>query len=97
MARSTQARMFSLIGQWQDSGLTQKNFCEKKDITYARFHYWYKKFRDVDPPGDIVPSFVPVNISQDMGSSFCTVRLPGGAEIDFHVPVPPAYLNQLSK
>jgi hypothetical protein len=30
-------------------------------------------------------------------SFFCTVHMGGGIQIDFHAPVPPAYLNQLGK
>ena len=55
MVRSTQQRMFTLIRLWQGSGLSQKDFCEKKDIVYATFHYWYKKFRDASPPQDLTP------------------------------------------
>jgi hypothetical protein len=54
--------MFTLIRQWQRSGISQKDFCEKKDIAYATFHYWYRKFRDVDPPDKVVSSFVPLSI-----------------------------------
>ncbi len=89
--------MFTLIRQWQSSGISQKDFCEKKDIAYATFHYWYRKFRDVDPPDQVLPSFVPLSMPATTLSSFCTVRLPQGVSIDFHAPVPPAYLNQLGK
>jgi hypothetical protein len=97
MARSDDGKMFSMIRQWQGSGISQKAFCKKKDIAYATFHYWYKKFREVDLPEDIVPSFAPVTIADHVGLSFCSVRLPDGVVIDFHSPVPPGYLNQLGK
>ena len=95
MARSAEDRMFALIRQWQGSGMTQKDFCVKKSIVYATFHYWYKKFRDADHTDKPVPSFVPVTMPVVGSSSFCTVHLAGGIQIDFHAPVPPAYLNQL--
>jgi hypothetical protein len=97
MAHLTEERMFTLIRQWQRSGISQKDFCEKKDIAYATFHYWYRKFRDVDPPDKVVSSFVPLSIPATTLSSFCTVRLLEGVSIDFHAPVPPGYLNQLGK
>ena len=90
--------MFGLIRQWQGSGMSQKDFCKKKDIVYATFHYWYKKFRDVDVHDDApAPSFVPVTMPVVSSSSFCTVHMQDGMQIDFHAPVPPAYLNQLGK
>lgn len=95
MARSAEDRMFALIRQWQGSGMTQKDFCVKKSIVYATFLYWYKKFRDADHTDKPVPSFVPVTMPVVGSSSFCTVHLAGGIQIDFHAPVPPAYLNQL--
>ena len=97
MAHVTEERILALIRHWQGSGISQKAFCKKKAIAYATFHYWYKKFRDVDSPEDIVPSFVPVTIADAVGTFFCSVRLPDGVVIDFHSPVPPSYLNQLGK
>jgi hypothetical protein len=97
MVRSTQQRMFTLIRQWQGSGLSQKDFCEKKDIVYATFHYWYKKFRNAEQETSLVPSFTPVTMPLIGSDTFCTVRMQGGIQIDFHAPVPPGYLNQLGK
>ena len=97
MASSAEERMFKLIRQWQGSGLSQKDFCKKKDIVYATFHYWYKKFRDADQTPSVVPAFTPISTEHLSSPSFCTVRLQDGMRIDFHTPVPPAYLNQLGK
>jgi hypothetical protein len=97
MARSAQERMFALIRQWQGSEMSQKDFCTKKDIVYATFHYWYKKFRDANGDDTPAPSFVPVTMLVVTNSSFCTVHMGGGIQIDFHAPVLPAYLNQLGK
>jgi len=38
-------RMFELIEQWQQSGLSQKAFCEQHSIRYYVFHYWYRRYR----------------------------------------------------
>jgi hypothetical protein len=94
MSQSTEERMFSLIRQWQGSGISQKAFCQKKDLAYATFHYWYKKFR-TNAPEELEPSFVPVPLPVSMASIFCTVHMPGGVSIDFHQPVPVGYLNQI--
>jgi hypothetical protein len=97
MSRTAKSQMFSIIRQWQVSGVSQIDFCKKKSITYATFHYWYKKFRDNEPSEEVVPSFVPVTITDTVVSTFCSVRLLDGIVIDFHSPVSPDYLNQLGK
>ncbi len=43
--RSTEQKMFKGISRWQRSGLSQKAWCEKNNIAYAGFHYWYKRYR----------------------------------------------------
>jgi hypothetical protein len=97
MARKAEHQMFSKIRQWQVSGVSQIDFCKKNSITYATFHYWYKKFRDNKPSEEVNPSFVPVTITDTVVSTFCSVRLLDGIVIDFHNPVSPDYLNQLGK
>ena len=44
LERSTsQAAMFSLISRWQESGLSQIDFCQQHDLVPHRFYYWLKK------------------------------------------------------
>jgi hypothetical protein len=97
MSHSAEGQMFSMIRQWQVSGISQIEFCKKKSVSYATFHYWYKKFRDSEVSEEVNPSFVPVTITDTVVSTFCTVRLLDGIVIDFHNPVSPDYLNQLGK
>lgn len=97
MSYSVEGQMFSMICQWQVSGISQIEFCKKKSVSYATFHYWYKKFRDSEVSEEVVSSFIPVTIADRVGSAFCSVRLPDGVVIDFHSPVSPGYLNQLGK
>jgi hypothetical protein len=49
--------MFSMIRQWQVSGISQIEFCKKKSVSYATFHYWYKKFRDSEVSEEVVSSY----------------------------------------
>ena len=37
--------MFDKISAWQQSGLTQKAFCQQHNIAYHVFHYYYGRFR----------------------------------------------------
>ena len=41
---ATREQMFKMISTWQQSGLSQKSFCEQNGIRYHVFHYWYKCF-----------------------------------------------------
>ncbi len=48
---NVQEQMFSIIRDWQQSGLSQKAYCEEHNIRYHVFHYWYKCFRVSQLPG----------------------------------------------
>ncbi|MEI6576790.1 MAG: hypothetical protein WCO63_11485 [Bacteroidota bacterium] len=38
--------MFSIIADFQQSGLTRIAFCEQKNIAVAKFYYWQNKLRE---------------------------------------------------
>lgn len=38
--------MYNLINQWEDSGITKKEFCTQEGITYESFRYWSKKQKE---------------------------------------------------
>lgn len=38
-------RMFELVEQWQQSGMSQKTFILEHDVKLATFGYWVKKYR----------------------------------------------------
>ena len=38
-------QMFAMIQSWQQSGLTQKAYCQEHAVSYHIFHYWYKRYR----------------------------------------------------
>ena len=94
---SLREQMFSLIAQWEQSGLSQKSFCEKHQFPYHRFHYWYKRYRKVSdqPSGEEPATFVPLKV--DSGACHTEVVMPGGVRIIFHQPVTASYLIQLTR
>jgi len=54
MARKTEAEMFPLISEWEESKATQAAFCELHNITMSTFAYWRGKYlesKDHQPPG----------------------------------------------
>jgi hypothetical protein len=85
--------MFSKIREWQESGLSQKAFCQQYNVTYSNFHYWYKRFRDVDPQSS--PGFIPLQIPDMESGIFASVIFSNGQTIQLHQVVGPEYLKEL--
>lgn len=93
-----QGKMFSMIRGWQQSGVTQKAFCEEHDIPYHVFHYWYKCFRDAPSPAK-EQGFIALKIqpSSSVNTSCAAVELllADGKRLLFHQPVSSDYLKAL--
>lgn len=43
---SRSRQMFGLIAQWQESGKTQKAFCEERGQNRGVFQYWLHRYRE---------------------------------------------------
>ena len=59
-------QMYDKILQWQQSGLTQKAYCEQQCIAYHVFHYYYKRFRDKENIGS--HKFIKLQITPDLSA-----------------------------
>ena len=69
------------IEAWQASGQSQLAFCKTHDLSYPRFGYWLRKFReygDVGAPPHRSLGFVPVIASPMAG---LVVHLPNGIQL----------------
>lgn len=84
--------MFDVIVQWQQSGLSQKAWCEQNDIAYSSFHYWYRRFRNglhkeqhADTFVQLAPSFTP----------WCELAMSNGARMFFHQPISAEFIRRL--
>ena len=68
------------VADWQDSGLTQKAYCEEQGLRYTAFGYWVRKLRRAaEPSPRKKPTcFVPVVPDTATGLS---LTLPNGLEI----------------
>jgi hypothetical protein len=87
-------KMFASINSWQQSDLTQREWCRQQDIPYHIFHYWHRKFKDEQKPGDDKRAFVQLAIPPAT-SAGCEVVFTDGTRIVFHQPVPVQYLKNL--
>lgn len=59
--------MYDLVEQWQQSGVSQKQFSCERNIKLPTFMYWVKKYR-LNKQDD--PGFAPIAIS-DLFSLIC--------------------------
>jgi hypothetical protein len=95
--KQTQEDMFTMIGSWKQSGLSQKAYCEQNNIRYYIFHYWYKRYRGQQDAVENA-TFIPLNVKPStfpVSSSAIEILLPDGKRILFHQPVGPDYLKAL--
>jgi hypothetical protein len=100
MQKDVQVReqMFSMITDWQQSGLSQKAYCEQQGIRYHVFHYWYKCFRDLQSPSPDA-GFIPLKIQSsdfvNTSSAHIELFLSDGRRLLFHSPLSSDYLKAL--
>jgi len=94
--QTIQHQMFSLIESWKGSGQSQIVFCKEKEIAYHRFHYWLKKYNDLNGTTSVVPSFSQVRVpSLDSTSGNIEVIYPDGRKLIFYHPVEVSFLRAL--
>jgi deoxyribodipyrimidine photolyase len=81
-----------MIVNWQQSGLSQKEYCREHQIAYPVFHYWYKAWRKAQPmaPG----TFTPVEVEAPL-QGHTELLLADGRRLIFHQVVDAAYLKAL--
>ena len=94
----TQHQMLAMIETWKQSGLSQKAYCEQNNIRYYVFHYWYKRYKDMQTTEQDA-GFVPLNIKPSVSLNTCSagieLLLADGKRILFHQAVSSDYLKAL--
>ncbi|CAN5420144.1 hypothetical protein BH11BAC5_BH11BAC5_46420 [soil metagenome] len=85
-------QMFDKILQWQQSGLTQKAYCEQENIAYHVFHYYYRRFREKENIGS--PKFLQLQITPAQ-SAPAELVLADGRRLLFHQGVSADFLKAL--
>ena len=68
------------IEVWQSSGQTQQAYCKTNELSYHRFGYWRRKFRQQSPEAQSQKGsgFVPVLHSAASPSAGLSLALPSG-------------------
>ena len=83
--------MFTLVGQWCESGLTRNEFCHQHGITVSKFGYWIARFKEDQSDGE--GCFIPMGSSGRANHPVLSVIYPNGVRLE----VPSADLGLLSR
>jgi hypothetical protein len=85
---------FAMIASWQQSGLTQKQYCEQKQVAYHHFHYWYRRYRMA--PENVEKNESPfVAVKAPAYSAHTELMFVDGRRLVFHQPVSADFLKAL--
>jgi hypothetical protein len=91
--------MFEGISLWQQSGLSQKAWCEQNSVAYGAFHYWYKRYRNeglaASPDQRHQGGFVRLMVDSSNAPSWCELVLGDGKKLIFHQPVSVDFIRAL--
>jgi hypothetical protein len=85
--------MFTMIEQWQQSGLSQKAWCRQSGMAYHVFHYWYKRYRNTKSTLQ-TSSFTELKV-QPAAFGFMELLFPDGKRLLFHQPVNSDFIKAL--
>lgn len=64
--------MYLAIEIWQESGVTQAEFCERENIPVSSFYHWVQKYKKEQESISLYleqyPGFIPVKVSAPVNS-----------------------------
>jgi hypothetical protein len=96
ISSSHREEMFGLIEQWQQSGISQKGWCEQNGIRYHIFHYWYKRYRNQPAVAPATTSsFIQLQVKENGSQPLMELLLAGNKRLLFYQPVSIDYLKAL--
>jgi len=109
MRQKKQAKMYSLVEQWQASNQSKKTFCKAHQLNATTFHYWIQKYnlsRVEDSTSIQDNSFVTLSVSEppqktdQLEESFdegIELNYPNGVHLRLNGPLSISYLSSLIK
>jgi len=77
---SLQEKMFALVEEYHQSGLSAKVFCEGKGIVPSRFYYWIRKKRNQNKTG-----FIKISTDTKINSVPVELIYPNGVRLQLPV------------
>jgi hypothetical protein len=95
---SQQRRKFwqNHIERWQISGLSQRAYCKKHDLTTHRFYDWKRRIKSADNPP---VSFLPVALTDRPARTCPSIRIhtPNGFTIEVENQIGSIEIDRLLK
>ena len=76
---SIQEKMFGVIEQWFNSGLTKKQFLIDHQISEAKFNYWISKWKLSQEPEKA--GFEPINLQEQRSGKVLEITTATGLRI----------------
>lgn len=83
--------MFTLVGQWRESGLTRAEFCLQHGLTLGKFSYWIARWKENE--SGVNDGFIPMGTAMAGNPSVISVVYPNGVRLE----VPSSDLSLLSR
>jgi len=68
--------MYMLIGEWKNSAISKKQFCEQAQVGIHTFNYWLKKFNNKND--NSIPGFTEFKIMDRNNCSSIRLNFPSG-------------------
>ena len=88
--KHTSEQMQLVVSEWQGSGLSKKEFCRQRNITYQTFHYWCKRLVSVPTTG-----FTEIRVQGHERAGGKEIVFPCGARMIFHGEPSASWLREL--
>jgi hypothetical protein len=86
----------AMIEDWQQSGLSQKQYCLQHHIAYHVFHYWYRRSKLQTADNNSEPAaFVKLTSSAINTGVHTELLMPDGKRLIFYQPVSAGFLKAL--
>lgn len=109
MRQKKEAKMYSLVEQWQSSNQSKKIFCKAHQLNPTTFHYWVQKYNllKAEESTSIQDnSFVTLSVSkppskkgriQESSDGGIELDYPNGVHVRLNGPISISYLSSLIK
>ena len=76
--KTRRQEMFKIVEEYQQSGQTQKEFCEQRSLSLFQFKYWLQKYRKEKSKDN---PFIPLQIGNANSFGSYRINLPNGIVI----------------
>ena len=86
--RGMKTARYRMIKQWQETGMTQTDFCKENNISIKVFGYWYRKYKKEHNQNNFLPVHVKAE-SKPIETSPIEIHYPNMVRlvIDSNTPI----------